>query len=154
MCDVDGEGAIGLVLNRPSRSPVHDYLPQWSPGEPSVVFVGGPVQPEIAVGLAEHSGQSPIGFTEISGDIGLFDLATPVELVSGALSQLRVFSGYCGWARGQLEDELAAGDWIVVASEPDDPFTADAERLWTAVLRRQGGELATLADIPVDPRLN
>ena len=154
LCDIDDDGAIGLVLNRPSQSPVSEYLPQWTAATPPVVFVGGPVQPEIAVGFIEHSGQAPIGFTSVSGSVGLFDLATPPELVEGAVSLLRVFSGYSGWARGQLESEIEAGDWIIIEAASSDHFSAELDTLWSEVLRRQGGELALLAEYPTDPSLN
>lgn len=154
LCEVNEEGALGLMLNRPSQSPVADFLPQWQPEVPSVVFVGGPVQPEIAVGLGRHRGSEPIGFSEVIDDIGLFDLATPAELVDGALSQLRVFSGYAGWGAGQLEAELMTGDWIIVESVEGDAFTGEPDSLWAAVLRRQGGDLARWADYPQDPSLN
>jgi putative transcriptional regulator len=154
VCEVNPEGALGLVLNRPSDSLVRDYLPQWKPSPPDVVFVGGPVQPEIAVGLGRHAGAEPLGFSAVEGNLGLFDLATPEELVAGGLSHLRVFSGYAGWGAGQLEFELLTDDWVVVAAAVDDPFTQDPLTLWERVLRRQGGELALLAGFPPDPTLN
>ena len=40
------------------------------------------------------------------------------------------------------------------AAEPQDPFLLDPERLWTRVLRRQGGQLAMLATMPAQPELN
>lgn len=154
VCEVSRDGALGLVLNRPADSLVSDYLPQWSPSPPAVVFVGGPVQPEVAVGLGRHQGAEPVGFSLIEGGLGLFDLATPEELVAGGLSHLRVFSGYAGWGPGQLEVELLSDDWIVVDAADDDAFTPDPATLWERVLRRQGGELALLAGFPQDPTLN
>jgi putative transcriptional regulator len=148
----DDEGELGLILNRPSESPVAEFLPMWVVDEPQVVFFGGPVQPEVAVGLAQPSDEDPIGFTPVTAGIGLFDLATPPEFVG--LEHLRVFSGYSGWDTGQLEAELANGDWIVVDSDPGDLFDAEPATLWSRVLGRQGGELALLASFPIDPTLN
>ena len=42
----------------------------------------------------------------------------------------------------------------MVSAEPDDAFSAAPDRLWPAVLRRQGGELAYVATYPDDPGLN
>ena len=154
MCETNDEGALGLVLNRPAQAFVSDYLPQWTPSAPPVVFAGGPVQEEVAVGLMRRRDAEPVGFSEVSGRDGLFDLATPVELVDGAIELLRVFSGYAGWSSGQLEAELEAGDWLVVDAEAEDAFTDDPEHLWGRVLRRQGGELGLLATLPEDPSLN
>jgi putative transcriptional regulator len=85
---------------------------------------------------------------------GLIDLDTPTELLSGALTSLRIFAGYAGWAAGQLEQELADGGWALVDSLDGDLQATDAEVLWQAVLRRQGGNLAMLSTYRGDPGLN
>jgi putative transcriptional regulator len=66
----------------------------------------------------------------------------------------RVFVGYAGWSPGQIESELDEESWIVVPAEADDVFSDDPDDLWSAVLRRQGGQLALLATLPPDPSLN
>ena len=67
---------------------------------------------------------------------------------------MRVYAGYAGWTAGQLEDEIAAGAWVVVDAAPGDIMTEDPEGLWPEVLRRQGGGLAAVATFPDDPTLN
>jgi len=54
----------------------------------------------------------------------------------------------------QLEGEVEAGGWFVVDATADDAFTVAPEALWPAVLRRQGGALARLANFPDDPNSN
>jgi len=54
----------------------------------------------------------------------------------------------------RLEAEIGEGAWYVLPAEPGDAFCAEPERLWPAVLRRQGGELAFVATYPDDPSLN
>jgi len=49
---------------------------------------------------------------------------------------------------------MADGGWIVVDAHPGDAFAADSEELWSAVLRRQRGSLARLANYPIEPRFN
>jgi putative transcriptional regulator len=90
----------------------------------------------------------------VAGDLGLVDLDTPVELITGSLTALRIFAGYAGWSAGQLEGEIARGDWYVVPGQPTDVFGEDAGHLWREVLRRQPGELAWHSTRPVDPDLN
>lgn len=142
----DEGGAVGVVLNRPSTSGPGDELPDWVPllAEPAVVFVGGPVEPRAAVGLAEGpDGPLPgVAIVDLSAAPG--DLAGPV----------RVYAGYAGWAPGQLELELASDGWIVADALPGDLFAAEPDRLWSHVLRRQPGRTKLLATLPVDPRLN
>ena len=86
--------------------------------------------------------------------MGAIDLDAEPDDLLALLDGLRVFAGYSGWGPGQLEHELRIGGWLVLAAEPDDPFTADPAGLWSRVLRRQGGELALLHTMPADPTHN
>ncbi|MFG2647290.1 YqgE/AlgH family protein [Streptomyces sp. NPDC048436] len=168
LLDHDEEGSLGVVLNRPTPVEVADILEGWGDlaGAPGVVFQGGPVSLDSALGVAVIPGEEvpapgartrrpePIGWRRVHGAIGLIDLDTPPELLAPALGSLRIFAGYAGWGPGQLEDELVEGAWYVVESEPGDVSSPDPERLWRAVLRRQRSELAMVATYPDDPSLN
>jgi len=147
----DEEGALGVVLNRPTAEPVEFHLPEWAPRleEPPVVFLGGPVEPAVAIGVVRS--QRSLEPTALVG-VGMVDLgADPASTPAGPV---RVFSGYSGWGAEQLEAELAEEAWIVVNALPVDVFTDRPDALWSDVLRRQGGELAMLAGYPADPSLN
>ncbi|MFG2496652.1 YqgE/AlgH family protein [Streptomyces sp. NPDC048441] len=170
LLDHDEEGSLGVVLNRPTPVDVADILEGWGDlaGAPGVVFQGGPVSLDSALGVAVIPGDEnpapgsrprpdsgePIGWRRVHGAIGLVDLDTPPELLAPALGSLRIFAGYAGWGPGQLENELAEGAWYVVESEPGDVSSPDPERLWRAVLRRQRSELAMVATYPDDASLN
>ncbi len=150
------EGAFGLVLNRPAASVVWDVVPDWygPVTMPDMVFVGGPVSPDLLLGLARAPGADPPGFHRVLGELGTVELeAPPPELLDG-ISHCRFFAGSAGWASGQLEDELAEGAWWTVDAGPFDVFTPDPETLWRTVLRRQGGDLAWYANYPEDPSDN
>lgn len=152
----DEEGAVGVILNRPSQLEVADALPQWQhvATTPAVLFIGGPVGPSSAICLARMRTQQVDGWQAVFGGVGTFDLGRDPGDVADQLEGLRVFSGYSGWGPGQLEEELAVGAWMIVEPSPDDPLSADPEGLWRTVLRRQGGPLALLATFPSDPSLN
>jgi len=156
--DVDDSGALGVVLNRPSGLPVAEVLEPWRDvvAEPGVLFQGGPVGAEgaLAVALLHAAAQVPVGFREVTGQLGLVDLDTPVELLQGSLAELRIFAGYAGWGVAQLDDEIDEGSWYVVPAHADDIFREDSTDLWRDVLRRQPGELAWLSTRPGDPGLN
>lgn len=158
MLDVDEGGALGVVLNRPSGIPVSDVLETWGEiaSEPEVLFRGGPVSTEGALGVAllRDRNDVPVGFREVDGLLGLVDLDTPVELVTGSLAGMRVFAGYAGWGAQQLQDEIDEGSWYVVPGEAVDVFRLDPGELWRDVLRRQPGQLAWHSTRPVDPELN
>lgn len=147
----DGDGAVGVVLNRPSGEPVETHLPEWARRleDPPVVFVGGPVDRAVAIGLVRS--EHPTEPTALGG-IGMVDLAS--DPAAGTPGAVRVFSGYAGWGPGQAEAEMAEGAWLVVDATADDVFTQAPEDLWSAVLRRQGGRVAMLATFPTDPSMN
>jgi putative transcriptional regulator len=153
-----GEGAVGLVLNRPSTTAVSDPLPRWSglSAHPPVVFVGGPVQPHAAICLARVGGSSEGrgGWTPLVDALGTLDLDRDPDELRTDVEGVRIFAGYAGWGPGQLEGEIAARAWLVVDAEPADPMTGDPLLLWKSVLRRQGGEFAVLAGYPHNPSLN
>ena len=159
--DADEDGALGVVLNRPSPVPVEEVLPGWGEvlSRPDVLFQGGPVGTDSALAVADlrhddGSGEEPVGFRRLFETTGIVDLDTPTEIMTPALDRLRIFAGYAGWGSGQLEAEVEEGSWYVVPAAPGDLYDADPERLWTRVLRRQPGELAWVSTRPLDPNQN
>ncbi|GAA4117006.1 YqgE/AlgH family protein [Nocardioides fonticola] len=167
LLDAGTEGALGVVLNRPSPVPVEEILPDWADlaTTPEVLFQGGPVGTDgaLAVGLLAPDAVPPPGFSALTegSRLGLVDLDAPVEALAAALVELRIYAGYAGWGAGQLDAELEAMSWYVVPAEFADPFVdpfaaeaADAAGLARAVLRRQPGDLAWHSTRPLDPGLN
>lgn len=157
LLDAGHDGALGVVLNRPTDLEVAAVLAPWAAvvSGPDVLFQGGPVETDSALAVANVSGEEePVGWRRVFASTGLVDLDVPVELLSPAVSGLRIFAGYSGWSAGQLENEIAEGAWYVVPAEASDAFRADPGALWAAVLRRQGGQLAMLATMPDEPSLN
>ena len=153
LCKYGDEGAVGLVLNRPSDVAAADHLPEWTHllSEPFVGF-GGPVDTEAAVGLGRGAVPSKL-WTPISSDMSLVDLSLSPTQIQG-IEAVRVFAGYSGWGPGQLEVEIAEAGWFVVESDERDVFGSEAPGLWSRVLRRQRGEIALFADFPADPSMN
>ncbi|UQX88535.1 YqgE/AlgH family protein [Jatrophihabitans telluris] len=154
----DETGSVGVIINRPSHTPVGQILPDWQEvmSEPSVVFQGGPVQRDGALGLGRLAGSTDAGngLRAVSGGLALVDLdAEPSEVAVSAAS-LRVFAGHSGWSVGQLDDEIADGGWFVVAGGLDDVFSQQPGGLWRTVLRRQSAPLSLLSTYPVDAGLN
>ena len=155
LLDHTPEGAVGVVLNRPSETPLDEAGTDWGGWDklacdPPVVFVGGPVSRTSVICLARLGDGGAEGFQPVLGEVGIADLSGEPR----GIEAVRVFAGYAGWGDGQLEGEIAAGAWFVLDAEPDDALTADAEDLWPQVLRRQGGRLALFAACPPDPSLN
>ena len=154
----DDTGTVGVIINRPSHTPVGQILPDWQEvmSEPAVVFNGGPVQRDGALGLGRlgSAADAGNGLRAVSGGLALVDLdAEPAEVAIGAAS-LRVYAGHSGWGVGQLEDEIAEGSWFVVEGGLDDVFATRPGGLWRTVLRRQPAPLSLLSTFPVDVGLN
>jgi putative transcriptional regulator len=139
------DGAMGVVLNRPTELRLADALPGWEDvaSEPSLLFVGGPVGDGLGVAVTIKADGSP--------DIVDLNL-DPAD--GGVPSPVRVFLNYSGWGPGQLEEELAVHAWLVVDALPSDVVTPAPDRLWRDVLRRQGGRTAWLANAPPDLSYN
>jgi putative transcriptional regulator len=157
LLDLDETGALGVILNRPSDVPVHSILPAWSQRvpQPDVLFQGGPVATDSALAVAFVDGaDDPVGFRRVFGRTGIIDLDTPAELLTDVVTGVRVFAGYAGWGPGQLEAEMAEGSWLTFDSVHADVFGPVPGGLWSAVLRRQPGELAWLSTMPLDPTHN
>ena len=148
------EGAMGVVLNRPSEATVAEALPELGVlvDGPEVVHVGGPVQPSAIVVLAEFE-EPDRAASLVIGSVGFLPAEVdPDEL--GELHRARVFAGYAGWGPQQLDAELDEGSWIVEPALPDDVFAGASVDLWSQVLRRKGGPFGVLALMPPDPALN
>ena len=148
------EGALGVVLNRPSETSVGEAVPELADlaGEMGTVHVGGPVQSSAVVVLADFANPEEAG-SLVLDSIGF--LSTEVDPDSlGELRRARVYVGYAGWGPGQLDGELEEGSWIVEPALAEDVFTSDPDALWSTVLRRKGGPFSVLASMPPDPSLN
>lgn len=160
VCVVDhGEqGALGVVLNRPTAAGVGEILPAWEEqahlAPPARVFQGGPVSPGAVIGLVRAPDAEPAGWHRVVGAVGTVDLSVPPDEQPAALLGARLFAGYAGWGPGQLEEEIRAGAWFPVGARVEDVLAPDPDRLWHDVLRRQGGRLALLAAYPAEPSAN
>lgn len=174
LLDVNDDGALGVVLNRPGELPVADVLDPWGTvvAAPEVLFEGGPVETNGALAVVwrragavtggspssdpgdEADGAETPGLRTLGGGLALLDLDAPPEVVGAEIGRLRIFAGYSGWGAGQLEAEIDEGSWYVVPGEAADVFRADTSTLRRDVLRRQPGDLAWHATRPRDPEQN
>jgi putative transcriptional regulator len=148
------EGALGLVLNRPSETTVAEAVTELEQllDADDPLYVGGPVQPSALIVLAEF---------DQPGDAALIAFEDIGVLANGAqddpslsVRRGRAFVGHAGWGPGQLDDEVERGDWILEPARRDDAFTGHPLDLWSAVLTRKGGSYALVARMPPDPSVN
>lgn len=147
------DGALGVVLNRPSESSVGEVVPDLGTllDEDELVFAGGPVRPEGVMVLAEFDDPADAALP-IDGELGFVALGATTEDIAAA--RARAFAGHAGWGPGQLDAELEEEAWFVAPFEREDAFTDDPDELWSRALTRKGGAYALVARMPEDPSLN
>jgi putative transcriptional regulator len=147
------EGALGLILNRPSETTVEDAVSEIeglvAPDE--LIYVGGPVQPSSLIILAEFEQPSDAALIAFE-DVGV--LASGAGEQPPGISRGRAFVGHSGWGPGQLESELEREDWFLIPATRADAFSPDPFELWETVLIRKGGRYALVARMPPDPSVN
>lgn len=143
----DEDGAFGLVLNRPTGRRLKDFMGNKDLGMLAMapVFWGGPVGSEQIL-LAAFRWEESAGVWNWRHDITIESAA---ELLEDEDTILRVFVGYTGWSRGQLESELKANTWVVHRPQasmldPDAVGTAP----WVTWIRTHGPVFEFLTRIP------
>ena len=153
--DHDGDGALGVILNRPAELTVGEVVPELAAlaGEHARIHQGGPVQPDGLVVLADFAEPGEMHPT-VLGSVALVSGADDIDALVGNVGRARVFAGYAGWGAGQLEGELERDDWIVEPARVEDVFSDDPESLWASALERKGGSYRFIVHMPEDPTLN
>jgi len=133
----EGAEATGVIINRPTDRSLAEMLPseRFKPfKEP--IFFGGPVAPQglFAVFQADRFSGAAVPLLP-----GLYLAVVPDSvdaLLNNPPPKIRFFSGYSGWAPGQLRGELDRGDWLVVDADAATVFLKDTSRLWQDMVRR------------------
>lgn len=153
----DRDGAMGVVINRPSTKSVRE-LWETIGNDPldreDVIYIGGPVPgPMIAIhGLESFSEHEVLPGLYVSTHRDALDL-----IVRKPNQPYRLCSGHAGWGSGQLEGELEAGGWLFTRATKADVF-ADHDTIWKTVTQRIGLEIMapdiSHHHVPPDPSLN
>jgi putative transcriptional regulator len=134
------DGTVGLMITRQTKLPVsrvlHDL--KGSSKYPDAVYAGGPVQIEAVHALLQ-SPAGPHDSTHLFGNVYL--LSTKVELekelaAGKGSKELRIYLGYCGWSRGQLENEVNRGGWYIFDGNDGLVFDSNPSTLWSRMIAR------------------
>lgn len=152
----DHDHTLGVILNKRSEMALQNIIPEWAElaAKPQALHIGGPVSPESAVGVGvTHSHVELTGhpnFTRLANRLALVNLQATPEEVADDLEGMRIFGGYSEWAPGQLDEEIARGDWFVVPALPSDAVAPAGADLWGDVMRRQAMPLPLFSTFPAD----
>lgn len=153
ICEHTVDGALGLVINRPTDLTVGSLLErieldlslEIGPVQNTPVYFGGPIQTDRGFVLHAPAGQ-------YSSSIRLGDLALTTsrdvlqEVAQGrGPAQLLITLGYAGWGAGQLESEMAQNAWLNVTASNDILFNTPPEGRFDAALAVLGINPLSLA---------
>jgi putative transcriptional regulator len=132
-----GSAPIGFIINRPTRVGVSHLFPDVErlAHLDDKLYFGGPVALESVSFLVRADTPPEHAIQVVDGVY----LSTDRELLGKLLERdkpmegLRIFVGYSGWGPGQLEAEIARGDWTPARAEPGSVFEHRAEHPWPDV---------------------
>lgn len=155
LIDYDEEkGAMGLVINRPSRTPLARVIPEVSgtPNRTEFAFSGGPVEAGGARVLV-RSRTRPAGGVPVIRGVYLLTNTKPLRDLLGDANnraEVRAYLGYAGWAPEQLENEVDAGAWHILRADPGSIFDPEPAGLWSRLIAETEKRIALL--LPGRPR--
>lgn len=138
-------GAMGVVINRPSDVKLSKVLPSIKQlrGRGDVLYIGGPVARDHVL-LLVRSAKEPADalpvFDDVYASSSLTVLRQQLERKDVKGRHLQAFAGHAGWAPGQLDAELARGDWYVVTADATTLFTTPATEVWDKLIQRVEGD--------------
>ncbi len=143
LCDYGVEGAMGVIVNRPTTVLLSEVLPHVTvlKGTPHLLFAGGPVQPTGVIMLFRVA-EEPPGTRKVMTGVYLGgNLETLERLITkpAPAETFRAYAGYAGWGPGQLEFEMAQGSWATVRADPTKIFAQDPSELWSELIQSLRG---------------
>ncbi len=153
LCEHTPEGAMGLVINRPTTLDLRGMLQHMGleadklSAEATPVFWGGPVQPERGFVLhdpAEGEWDSTLKLSETLGITTSKDILVAIGQGQGPTHYL-VTLGYAGWSAGQLEQEILHNSWLNTPADSSIVFRTPTASRWEAAARLLGIDVNLLS---------
>jgi len=130
------QGAMGVIINRPTEHRLADLLPEIEAleGRSDRLFFGGPVAVNAIVVLLESAEEVELEHTErVFGDVYFSGSPEAFAYIIGRQKKgeaIRGYAGYAAWAPGQLEAEIARGDWSIVGADASTVFRKEPSTVW------------------------
>lgn len=161
MLEHDAETAMGLIVNRPMSTRLHEALGDMTSqvGKGSALFFGGPVETNSMFIMHNCEGLADVDRTICQGVYVSTSSDSFDHLIEESKQQqdqrlFRVYCGYAGWGPGQLEEEIARGDWLSFPATTERVFQSDPYELWDVCVQEFKKQHRILPDNPADPSLN
>ncbi len=137
------QGALGLIINRPTDVSLHEALPttrQWAE-RGDRLFLGGPVETELMAFLMHSETRPPHSKRVLANVYASGDPEALVAVLERPINtdHFRAYLGYAGWAPGQLDAEIARGDWHQSPAHPDFIFSPPQKNVWDQLVFEHEG---------------
>lgn len=152
------DGAMGVVVNRPTEATVADIAEQvfeepfaWD----KPIGLGGPVPGPL---LALHSVEDLADREVVPGVYSTVEATKVQQLILGQVAPSLILANYAGWGPGQLEGEFGEDSWLTLPATPEYVFWEGPKDLWEVVVKavnaRKLSEFLGIRDLPRDPSVN
>lgn len=150
-------GSMGIIINQPSQVSLASALPDVKElrERSDRVFLGGPVAGNAVV-LLIRSKSPPRAAQQIFDDVyatGNLSTLRAALARSGKTERLRAYVGYAGWGAGQLDREIARGDWHVVPADAATIFDATPADIWSKLIARFSAQWTMNSNRLLEPGL-
>ena len=131
-------GARGVVINWPTEVKLATMFPEIRGLQRRVdtAYLGGPVERTRLLMLL-RADKPRSGAEHVVDDIYvstsrrvLFDALGR----AGSATSVHVYAGYAGWAPGQLDREVARGDWHVLPADAEAVFSTTPTEVWRELI--------------------
>lgn len=156
MLAYDDRHALGLVINRPTRMRLAAVLPNVEAlrGRDDRLHLGGPVARDVVLLLiraakASAKAEPVFGHVYLSGSM---ETLRTMLARHGQDDRFRAFAGYAGWGPGQLDGEIARGDWYVMPADAAALFDVASEDVWRTLVDRAAGRWTDRRPVTEDRR--
>lgn len=146
-------GAMGVIINRPMDVSITEALSKnfELPESDKCLYSGGPVEPTALLILhgdypqAESKSEVMPGLF-VGTQSSIFDTIAESLNDPSSTFQYRLFAGYSGWDGGQLESEIARGDWYLIPGDASYVFRDDPYEVWEDLLRKVHEQSGVISD--------
>ena len=138
----DKDGALGLILNRPSEMPLLSFFPDSKElkKRSDKVFFGGPVGMDRLF-LLVAADKQPLNSTKVLDGVYASSSSETLKSIAGQTDAVfRAYLGYAGWGPGQLESELERNSWYIHPADSETVFSKTPKALWPALIKKSGIE--------------
>jgi len=153
----DEKGALGLIINRRTRAPISRILQDLNTAKhgSDPIYIGGPVEMTAVSGLFRSRTRPDEGTAalRVLNEVYLLSSKAPLEKILAASSgavDLRLYLGYCGWAGGQLENEVRLGGWWIFDANAGLVFDPDPSSVWSRLIARTERQIVEKRAVSVE----